>query len=83
MSTSNRSYQQFQPEDRVTLASLRQQGQGVRSIARTLCRSPSSISRELRRNAQGQPYGSLLPRHAVASDVGRHVPQSSWHPTAC
>ena len=45
------SYRQLQPEDRVTLASLRQQGRGVREIARVLQRSPSTVSREMRRNA--------------------------------
>ena len=43
-------YKQLQPEDRVTIASLKQQGQGVRAIARTLERSASTVSRELRRN---------------------------------
>lgn len=31
-------YKQLQPEDRVTIARLRQQGQGVRAIATTLRR---------------------------------------------
>ena len=43
-------YRQLQPEDRVTLASLRQQGLSMRAIARVLGRSPSTVSRELRRN---------------------------------
>ena len=44
------SYRQLQPEDRVTLASLRQQGLGIRAIAEVLQRAPSTVSRELRRN---------------------------------
>jgi IS30 family transposase len=42
----------------MTLASLRQQGQSLREIAKTLRRSASSLSRELRRNAAptGQGY---------------------------
>ena len=51
MPASCSSYHQLQPEDRVTLASLRQQGLGVREIARVLQRSPSTLSREMRRNA--------------------------------
>lgn len=51
MSAACSSYHQLQPEDRVTVASLRQQGLGVREIARVLARSPSTISREMRRNA--------------------------------
>ena len=40
-------YMQLQPEERVTLASLRQQGHSLRSIAKTLGRSASSLSREV------------------------------------
>lgn len=36
-----RSYQQLQPEDRQTLATLIQQGYGVRHITRVLVRSPA------------------------------------------
>ena len=52
-------YQQLQPEDRITLATMRQRGFSVRAIARTLERAPSTIARELARNANaGQDYGS-------------------------
>jgi IS30 family transposase len=43
-------YSQLQPEDRVTIASLKQQNYSVRAIARQLLRSPATISRELLRN---------------------------------
>jgi IS30 family transposase len=46
------SYQQFQPEDRMSIASLRQQGFGVRAIARAIDRSASTVSRELQRNTE-------------------------------
>lgn len=46
-----RSYQQLQPEDRLTIASLLQQKRGIREIARVLGRSPSTISREIARNS--------------------------------
>ena len=52
------AYTHLQPEDRLTLASLRQQGQSMRAIARVLGRSPSTISREIRRNADGHGYAS-------------------------
>ena len=53
------TYTQLQPEDRMTLASMKQQGCSVRAMARTLQRSPSTVSRELSRNAgAGQSYGS-------------------------
>jgi IS30 family transposase len=56
--TPSRIYQQLQPEDRVTLASLVQQKLGIREMAGVLNRSPSTISRELRRNRGAQGYAS-------------------------
>ena len=44
-------YQQLQPEDRMTIASMSQQGSSMRAMARMLGRAPSTISRELGRNA--------------------------------
>ena len=44
-------YEQLKPEHRVVIASLRLQGKGTRSIARAIGRAPSTVSRELRRNA--------------------------------
>ena len=43
-------YGQFTVEERCKLAELRQAGQSLRQIAAALDRSPSSISRELKRN---------------------------------
>ena len=34
------TYQQLQPEDRITIATMRQRGFSVRAIARTLERAP-------------------------------------------
>ena len=53
-------YEHLQPDDRVTLASLRQQGWSIRAIARLQGRSLSTISRELRRNAYHGGYASAL-----------------------
>lgn len=61
-STLSRRYQQLQSEDRVTLASLAQQKYSVRAMARVLGRSPSTISRELRRNDQPAGYTSTTAR---------------------
>ena len=49
MQASPRPYQQLQPEDRVTMASLLQQNHSLRDIAAVLNRSPSTISRERHR----------------------------------
>jgi transposase, IS30 family len=37
-------------DERVTIADLRRQGLSMRAVAEKVCRSPSTISRELRRN---------------------------------
>ena len=53
------TYQQLQPEDRITIATMKQRGFSVRAIARTLERAPSTIARELARNTRaGQSYAS-------------------------
>ena len=57
-------YTQLQPEERITLASLHQQGLSQRAIAKLLGRSPSSISRELRRNRCDRGYASRLAQMA-------------------
>ena len=46
-----RSARYLSLSERETLALLHVQGYGVRAMARQLARSPSTISRELRRNA--------------------------------
>ncbi|MEO7042535.1 MAG: helix-turn-helix domain-containing protein [Gemmatimonadaceae bacterium] len=52
-------YRQLQPEDRITMASMRQQGCSIRAMARMLERSPSTISREFGRNtAPAMVYAS-------------------------
>jgi transposase, IS30 family len=59
------SYRQLQPEDRMTIASMKQQGCSVRAMARTLQRSASTVSRELERNtAVGTSYGSPVAQQA-------------------
>jgi len=61
-------YRQLQPEDRMTMASMRQQGLSARAMARTLGRSPSTITRELQRNTlTALPYASHTAQVACAS----------------
>lgn len=45
------TYRQLRPEERLAIAGLKLQGMSVRAIAHGLGRPPSTISRELRRNA--------------------------------
>src|SRR5437870_9426244 len=49
-----RRYDQLSLEDRCTIASLHAQRRSLRQIAAALDRSPSTISRELKRNAGRQ-----------------------------
>ena len=52
-------YQQLQPEERMTIASMMQRRCSIRAMARTLGRSASTISRELGRNTSTtQAYAS-------------------------
>jgi len=60
MQTKPRTYKHLQPEDRMTLASLKQQNYSIRAIARELGRSASTISRELGRNTVDEHYGSVV-----------------------
>jgi len=53
-----KSYTHLQPEERLTLAALHQQGHSRRAIARQLGRSPSTICRELQRNTSPSGYAS-------------------------
>ena len=58
MHSTSPHYRQLQPKDRMTLASLQQQNYSVLAIARVLPRSPSTVSRELSRNADASGYTS-------------------------
>jgi IS30 family transposase len=49
-----RRYGQLSLDDRCSIASLHSQGRSIRQIAAALDRSPSTISRELKRNAGRQ-----------------------------
>jgi len=50
------SSKQLDYQERQTIAISREQGLGIRAIARILNRPPSSISREVERNSGGQGY---------------------------
>ena len=51
-----RNYRQLTREERYQMQSLLRRGDGVREMAKTLDRSASTISRELRRNRGGRGY---------------------------
>lgn len=56
-------YTQLQSEERMTLASLHQQGWSLRAMGQPMGRSASTLSRELRRNATLRPNGQFQDGH--------------------
>src|ERR1700737_1714810 len=91
-----REYDQLSLEDRCSIASLRSQGRSIRQIAASLDRSPSTVSRELKRNAGRQVgykpayaqeqakarrwKGSRLERNAILRDEVLACLRKSWSP---
>jgi IS30 family transposase len=66
--TKTSRYRQLQPEDRMTMASMKQQGLSARAMGRVLGRSPSTITRELARNTlPAMAYGSHAAQVACSS----------------
>lgn len=66
------TYRQLSLEERCSIAQLREAGQSIRQIAATLDREPSTVSRELKRNA-GAKIG-YRPGYAQAQAEARR-----WH----
>jgi transposase, IS30 family len=67
-----RHYEQLGVEERCEIARLRGQGASIRQIAAALDRSPSSISRELKRNAgDGARAAAYRPAYAQQQTVAR------------
>jgi IS30 family transposase len=79
MRTSHKNYHQLQPEDRVTLASLKQQSYSIRAMARVLNRPPSTISRELRRNSTEGQYASVQAQQTCLNRRQRSRPTRKLH----
>lgn len=72
-----RTYQQLQPEERMTIASMKQLGSSVRAMARTLGRSASTVSRELVRNTCSAVGYASAPAQALSTsrrEAGARVP---------
>jgi IS30 family transposase len=67
-----RQYDQLSLEERCEIARLQASGSSIRQIATTLDRSPSSISRELKRNTgQGPRADAYRPSYAQAQTAAR------------
>ena len=67
-------------DERIAIADMRRAGSGVRTIARTLGRAPSTISREPRRNTDdtGGAYGPHR-----AQQTATHRPDAPSHARSC
>ena len=65
-------------EERDRIAQLRHQGADQKEIARALNRSPSTISRELRRNGTGGEYFALRPSDGPNSGGGSGLWCERW-----
>jgi len=65
----DRQYDQLSLEDRCAIARLHAEGRSIRQIASALDRSPSTVSRELKRNS-GRQVG-YQPAYAQAQTKGR------------
>jgi transposase, IS30 family len=72
-------------EERIGIADLRRTGMGVRQIAATLGRAPSTVSRELRRNSRrdGQYRPFEAHRWAVQRRARRHQRRVDKNPALC
>ena len=78
--TDQIKYRQLQPEDRMTIASMRQLGCSTRAMARVLQRSASTVSRELARNTPaGLSYGSHVAQSACQARQRAARPASKLH----
>jgi len=63
----------------MTLASLQQQNYSIRAMARVLQRSPSTISRELIRNADANSYASSQAQKGYSSSWRQVCPTRRFH----
>ena len=82
-SSPPRKYQQLQPGDRVTLASLVQRNFGVRELALAMGDppAPSAESFDAMHSQQATPAPPRVP--APSSGVREAVPPTSFTATAC
>lgn len=80
MHTSPRRYKQLQPEDRMTIASLKQQNYSIRQIASMLQRSASTVSRELSRNSEQGSYASVSAQQSCRQRRCQSRPARKLHP---
>ena len=76
-------YQQLQPEERLTIASLHLQGSSIRAMARILGRSPATVSRELTRNSSLLATHPCPLKHSGPRAAARVAAPRSFARTVC
>ena len=76
---SKRTYEQIKESERHAIALGLQQKQSIRAIARALGRSPSTISREIHRNAGGNGYASRFAHQRSCKRRIHSRPQPKLH----
>lgn len=76
---SQRTYEQITQAERHAIALGLQQKQSIRAIARALGRSPSTISREIRRNAGANGYASRFAHQRCTRRRTHSRPQPKLH----
>jgi transposase, IS30 family len=62
-------------DERIQIADLRQAGMSIRQVADRLGRAPSTVSRELRRNAAGSQYRPFDAHRQATARRARHYPR--------
>lgn len=76
---SQKRYEQIKESERHAIALALQQKQSIRAIARALGRSPSTISREIHRNAGGNGYVSRFAHQRCCRRRIHSRPQPKLH----
>jgi len=79
MQSTDKQYKHLQPEERVTLASMAQQGYSQSAMAAAINRSSSTVSREFRRNADRTGYASQQAQQESQRRRKRGRPQRKMH----
>ena len=78
MEEQRTAYKQLRPEERMVIASMKLQGASTRAIARVLARPPSTVSRELGRNACaeiGYTSQTAMSLHAARRKASKPAPK--------
>lgn len=71
--STKKHYQQLQPDERGLIQALHDAHKSCREIARTIQRSPSTVSREIKRGTTRQLNSDYLPFYAYFAQTGQSI----------